>query len=533
MVLRRYEIPTLEKVFMVKSEKKVKREWLIYFFLVLLALAALGFFYFRSRKAREPYGQVSGEKMMNIRKPAVAGTFYEADPDTLSRRIDDFLKEATPSGIPGNLRILVVPHAGHLFSGPVAAYGFKEILGRDFERIIILGPSHQAYFEEIAIDDSDSWETPLGQVELDHDFIENLLSESPKIVRYSPIHADEHCLEVEIPFLQKTLEDFKIVPILLGSKSEDTINTLADALSRYIDSRTLLLVSTDLSHYPRYDDANLVDKKTVDAVLSGDTSELDAVISESMSQGISNLATCMCGEVAVRVAMKLAPQLEATDIRLLKYANSGDTAGDKTRVVGYAAVGFYAPSEAEVAGYETETLGIEEQRELLDIARRTLEGFVHEGKVLDVQVSNPALNEPCGAFVTLRKDGKLRGCMGVFEPEEPLWKVIQDRTVASASKDPRFVPVAPKELSEIEIEISVLSKPKRIDDPKEIELGKHGVIIRNGSRGGVFLPQVATETGWDFETFMGQLCSQKAGLPWNCWKDLRTELHTFTAQVFP
>ena len=539
---------------------------------------------------------------MNIRKPAVAGAFYPGDPTILSQTIDDFFSGITVlrpqqryTKIPQDtLRVLIVPHAGYIYSGPVAAYGFKEIKSQSFDasrksgfgnpnmsdslqskesnsgndsghikRVVILGNSHQFPFEEIAIDSSDFWETPLGRVELDRNFIENLISESPKIIENSQIHAAEHSLEIELPFLQKTLTDFKIVPILLGSKSEDTIDTLVSALTKYIDSKTLVLISTDLSHYPSYEDANRVDRKTIEAVVSGDTTKLDTAISESMSEGIPNLATCICGEAAVRVGMKVAAKLEASDIQLLKYANSGDTAGDKSRVVGYAAIGFYTKrpiEEKSRQGKESDSLqskesdseelpsfgefgavglGEKEQIQLLEISRQTLEAFVRKGKIPKIEISNPNLNEPCGAFVTLRKPDQnpktndLRGCMGVFEPEDPLWKVVQDRTVAAAAKDPRFAPVRPDELSEIEIEISVLSKPKKIGDSKKIELGKHGVILKRGSRGGVFLPQVATETGWDLETFLGQLCSQKAGLPWDCWKDPQTELYTFTAQVFP
>jgi len=470
---------------------------------------------------------------MIVRKPAFSGAFYPADASSLSKQIEKYLEAAGSSAFESAPRILIVPHAGYSFSGPVVASGFKELRGFQYTRAVLLGVSHQAYFEGIVIDGSDLWETPLGRTELDKEFIGKLLSVGgSNFTINSKIHAVEHSLEVELPFLQMSLGDFKIIPILLGSKSEEIAASLISALAKLIDPQTILIVSTDLSHYPPYDDARKIDQRTIAAILDGDTAELTRVISESMSEGVSNLVTCICGESAVRVAMKLAFKIKAPTSRLLKYANSGDTAGDKSQVVGYAAIGFFGKQSSEHIRSEGAELSEKRGQKLLKISRQTLELFVREGRLPKVEISDPILNESYGAFVTLKEGDRLRGCLGVLETSEPLWKVVQDQTIAAASQDPRFPPVLPGELSTIEIEISVLSKPKRIASPSEIELGKHGVIVRRGDKGGVFLPQVALETGWDLKTFMGQLCLQKAGLPEDAWKDPQTKLYIFTAKVF-
>lgn len=177
-------------------------------------------------------------------------------------------------------------------------------------------------------------------------------------------------------------------------------------------------------------------------------------------------------------------------------------------------------------------LNKKDQKELLAIARKTLESFLKNGKIPQFEFSNAKFKQPCGVFVTLKKDGQLRGCLGELETKESLGKMVQKNAVAAATKDPRFPPVRLIELPEIRIEISVLSPLKMIDDPKKIKLGKHGVMIKKSWRRGVFLPQVAAETGWTKEAFMGHLCSQKAGLDWDAWKTGEVDIYIFTAQVF-
>lgn len=470
-----------------------------------------------------------------IRSPAVAGAFYPRTKEELKTQIEGFFQNVPETKEEKKLRILIVPHAGYDYSGQAAAFGFKQIQAQDYKRVVLLGGSHQAFFEGAVIDKSDVWEMPLGEVEVDKDFAEKIVKACRGVSFSSSVHSQEHSLEVEVPFLQKTLERFKIVPILLSEAGGELLENLAGALAKHIDRETLVVVSTDLSHYPSYDIATEVDNNVIEGILTGDEQALVATISAQMGKGYPNLATCACGERAVRVGMILAKKLGISDIRLLKYANSGDVSGDTSRVVGYASVGFYEEklaTQRTLKGTENTELDERAQKEVLEIARETLESYLKDGRTPEIVVENEALNQKLGAFVTLRKDGRLRGCIGNFEPDKPLWQVVQEMAISAAAKDPRFPPVDLTELKEIEIEISVLSPRKKIDDWQEIEIGKHGVYLQKGARGGVFLPQVATENGWDLETFMGTLCSQKAGLPWDCWKDPKVELYTFTAQVF-
>ena len=499
---------------------------------LLLVVAVIVFlitplFIIKSRAKKEKKME---EKLVSLRQPAVAGMFYPGEKNILEKEIKTFLNETRPLvKKEGFLRILIVPHAGYEYSGGVAAAGFSQLEGQDYSTIILLGVSHQAYFQGAVIDENDAWETPLGQVVVDKELAKKIVDEVDGVSFDSRAHTQEHSLEVELPFLQSVLSDFKIVPILLGEVDEDLLKKIADFLSQNLQPDTLVVISTDLSHYPPYEIANQVDKATIDSILTGDPKKFGAKIEDQLKKGYSGLATCACGEKAVKVGMMLAQKLGEGKWELIKYANSGDVEiGEKGRVVGYGAIGYYQKLKIK-----NEKLKIEEQKTLLEIARKTLESYLKDKKTPEFEIKEEELKQKLGAFVTLREDGQLRGCIGQIEPsEDPLWLVVQRMAIEAATKDFRFLPVTLDELKDIKIEISVLTKPEKIDDPNKIEFGKHGVIVKKGIHAGVFLPQVATENNWDLETFMGQLCSQKAGLPWDCWKKGEVDIYTFTAQVF-
>ncbi len=471
-----------------------------------------------------------------IREAAVAGSFYPADKSTLNSQIDDFLNQAQIIPVKEKLRILIVPHAGYSYSGQVAAWGFKQIKEEDYKRVILIGPSHRAYFDKAAVWDKGVWQTPLGEIEVDEDFTQGLISGRGGISADLKPHLQEHSLELELPFLQRVVADFKLVPILLSHSEEAVLQDLSKALVENFDDQTLLVVSSDLSHYPSYEIANKVDKETIEAILSGDIEKFEGVVNKNLDQ--PGVDTCACGAQAIQVGMLVAEQLGFKDIKLLKYENSGDVGGDKGRVVGYGSIGFYGESaklKAQNSKPQLKTqnlLNPEQQKKLLEIARKTLESFLKDGKMPEFQIGSKELNQKLGVFVTLRKDGHLRGCIGEFEPKEPLYKLVQAKAIDAAVNDPRFQPLQYDELDSIKIEISVLSPREKIDDWRKIELGKHGVMIKKGLRGGTFLPQVADETGWDLEEFLSHLCQSKAGLPSDCYKDPDTEIFIYTAQVF-
>jgi MEMO1 family protein len=393
---------------------------------------------------------------------------------------------------------------------------------------VIIGPSHYFPFEGISVWPKGGFKTPLGIVPVDEDFAQALLKENPKFQFLSYVFEREHAIEVELPFLQKTFDSVKIVPILMGDPDPQVCRDLAVALDKLIGTRddVLILISSDMSHYYTYDVANQMDALSLQAIKEIDPKKFfEGCISRKME---------MCGFVPVTTALIYARLRGIKHVEVLMHANSGDTSGDKSRVVGYSSVIFYSdllgqgPSQGDAAG----ALNPAQKKELLKIARQSIETFVKTGKAPAVSTQDARLNEIQGAFVTIHKHGALRGCIGNIIGQEPLYETVRDMAVAAASQDPRFSPLTAAELNGIDLEISVLSQPRRVKDASEIQLGRDGVIVSEGGHQGVFLPQVADETGWSKEEFLSQLCSQKAGLPPDAWKNPDTALYVFTADVF-
>jgi AmmeMemoRadiSam system protein B/AmmeMemoRadiSam system protein A len=463
-----------------------------------------------------------------IKEPNVAGGFYSADPKELSDSVD-YLKQSTgPVPADRKVEIAIAPHAGYPYSGPVAAYTFKAIARNHYKTVVIIGPSHYFPFEGISIWPKGGFKTPLGTVPVDEDFAQALLKENPKFQFLPYVFEQEHAIEVELPFLQKTFDSVKIVPILMGNPDPQVCRDLAVALDKLIGTRddVLILISSDMSHYYTYDVANQMDALTLQAIKEIDPKKFfEGCISRKME---------MCGFVPVTTALLYARLRGIKHVEILKHANSGDTSGDKSRVVGYSSVIFYSDllgqgqSQSDGAG----ALNPAQKKELLKIARQSIEVYVKTGKAPAISTQDAGLNEIQGAFVTIRKHGALRGCIGNIIGQEPLYETVRDMAVAAASQDPRFSPLTAAELKDIDLEISVLSQPRRVKDASEIQLGRDGVIVSEGGHQGVFLPQVADETGWSKEEFLSQLCSQKAGLPPDAWKDPDTALYVFTADVF-
>lgn len=475
------------------------------------------------------------KKQVNIRKAAVAGMFYPEEKRALKNMIKGFLDKAEEIKIEAKPKILIVPHAGYEYSGQTAGYGFKQLEGVDFRRVVLIGPSHTDWFDGLALSDDDIWQTPLGDLEVDSDFLAKLAKENKKIFYRQSAHSKEHCLEVELPFLQTLLKDFKIAPIVMGEPTLKNAEILADSLAKNIDSKTLIVISSDLSHYPSYELANQIDKKTIGAILSGEAENFEKILKETMNQNLESLDTCACGEGPIKAGLILAERLGLKKIKLLKYVNSGDITGDYSRVVGYASIAFFKESEKTSAFAEKESLSEDDKKELLALARQSIEVYLKEGKMPEFATASERLKQPRGAFVTLRKKNELRGCIGRLEApeEEPLYKIVAQMAAAAATQDARFYSVRLEELKDIKIEISVLSPLKKIKSPfQEIELGRHGVAIKNGFRSGVFLPQVAIETNWDLETFMNELCEHKAGISKDDWKTGEADIYIFTAEVF-
>ncbi|MBN1870476.1 MAG: AmmeMemoRadiSam system protein B [Candidatus Omnitrophica bacterium] len=469
-----------------------------------------------------------------IKQPNVSGQFYDANPQRLSSTIDGFFAEASITPSQRNISIVIAPHAGYVYSGGVAAYGFKAASRNQYKTIIVMAPSHHVGFDGISIWDEGGFQTPLGVVDVDEEFAKKLIAAHEDFYFEPRAFQAEHALEVEIPFIQKTFQGVKIVPIVMGQPSFQLLEDFAAALENIIGSRkdVLLVVSTDLSHYHDDSTARNMDRRTIEAVKN---LNIEQLWKECQMRTME-----MCGFVPVTAALLYARKKGLTDVDVLHYANSGDISGDRDRVVGYTSIVVYGDGnkqENPVADEEVmngiNNLTVQQKKRLVDIARKTIEEFVNKGKKLDFKENDARLLEEEGAFVTIHRKSYLRGCIGNIIGNKPLYLTVRDMAVAAASQDPRFPPVQPDELKEIEIEISVLSKPRVIKDVSEIKLGTHGVIVSQGPwHQGVFLPQVATETKWSKEEFMSQLCSQKAHLPRDAWKDPKTKIEIFSADVF-
>jgi AmmeMemoRadiSam system protein B/AmmeMemoRadiSam system protein A len=462
----------------------------------------------------------------DVKEPNVAGAFYPSEPKDLAFYVDAYVKQAGEGPL-GEPVVLIAPHAGYVYSGPVAGYAYAAVKGRHYDTVVILAVSHHFPFMGAAVYPQGAFQTPLGQVPVDRLMTKALLEKAPGITFVKNEYFEkEHSLEVHLPFLQSVLAPgFKILPLMIGDLSLPEARQLAKALQDIVgDARVLVVVSTDLSHYKTYDEACALDQKTVGFVEKRDV--------QGLWDAVADTGWNVCGIRPVAVGMAYAQLAGASRVKILQYANSGDTAGDKSRVVGYLAAAFYKEETVQKKDEGTMSLTKQEKKRLLQIARATMEASV-SGRTLPVfSEGAPGLNLRRGAFVTLTRRGQLRGCIGLFSSREPLYKVVGEMAVEASGHDYRFTPVAPDELKDVTIEISVLSDPARISDWRKIRLGTDGVIVRRGFQSGVFLPQVATETKWDLETFLGELCSQKAGLPWDSYKDPDTQLLTFQADVF-
>jgi AmmeMemoRadiSam system protein A len=347
----------------------------------------------------------------------------------------------------------------------------------------------------------------------------------------------EHSAEVQVPFLQTVLPDIPLVPVIVGWQSRTNVDAVVKGLEKIAkDNRIVVVATTDLSHFETYKKANAFDNETISVILKGDSKRLAAYATTH--------GDAMCGPATTLAVVSFAEKMGAEPV-LLKYANSGDTAGGKDRVVGYAAIIFVkkdTSKEDEKAALsdpgnpnaesEEEFLNEEDKKELLTLARKSVESIVRRKKIHRPQEpASERLKENGAAFVTLHKEGRLRGCIGSMEPLEPLYSTVVRMAAAAATQDSRFPPVRPDELNDIHIEISVNTPLRPVSGPEEIVLGKHGVVVSKGRRRGVFLPQVATETGWTKEEFLSNLCSHKAGLAPDAYK-ADADLFVFTSVVF-
>lgn len=467
-----------------------------------------------------------------VREPILAGTWYPGSPATLKRQVEEFLDQAKTPPIKGRLVALIAPHAGYVYSGQVAAHAYKSLGGQKFQTVVILAPSHQARFTGAALWEGDGFRTPLGLVPLDRGLMADIHKSNPQI-RYLPeAHAREHAIEIQLPFLQTVMPGFSLVPMVLGDQDWASCQTVANAIADSIQGKSVLvLASSDLSHYHPYGKAGQLDQIVLDRVNAFDAQGL----SRSLERGECEA----CGGGPIVTAMLIARRLGADSARVLYHANSGDVSGDRDRVVGYMAAALWADGEGQSSHTASgdRKVGVDlglspdEKAFLHRMVKEIIEEKCRGGKPRQVGAAGSRLQEHRGAFVTLYKNGSLRGCIGQIVSDRPLVDTLSEMAVAAAFHDPRFPPVGENELKDLKIEISILTPLQRIDKAEDIQVGKHGIFMKQGGYSGLLLPQVATEYGWDRAAFLENTCT-KARLPKDAWKDKSTEIYIFSADVF-
>jgi AmmeMemoRadiSam system protein B/AmmeMemoRadiSam system protein A len=462
----------------------------------------------------------------NVRKPNVAGQFYPGTRGALESAVSGYLEQAVKEELSGQLRALVAPHAGYMYSGPIAAYAYEQI-DRPFRRVVILASNHSrvANFEGISVPEFTHYATPLGEVR-----VSPLAQEWLKLDRitYDDAAHTTHIIEVHLPFLQTVLpENFEILPMITGRIDWRDVERFGELLNTLVDEDTLFIVSTDLSHYHGYEEAVTLDTTCIQAIEQLDTSGV--------------IQAELCGQGAALILMEVAKK-QGWQGKILDYRNSGDTAGDKNRVVGYAAIAFSLSGNSPVqTGSDSPVIKLseEEQHVLVELAQETVELYVKEGNAFEPErdqfAAYPRLMEERGSFVTLKKDGQLRGCIGNIIGRQPLYLSIRDNAIRAATRDPRFKPVTEADLTDITVSVSVLDVPRpfQVDSPDDyLEQLTHqdGVILISGNRSATYLPQVWKELPKPGE-FLSRLCL-KAGTSANCWRNPQTQVYTYRAQEF-
>jgi len=487
---------------------------------------------------------VGEQKTAGVRPPAVAGQFYPGDPAHLKLAVQQFLEDAVSATIEKPVA-LVVPHAGYLYAGQIIADGFRQVKGQNYETVVILGTNHgrneaSANLTGISIYPSGAYRTPLGDAPIDTTIASALLAEDSDCAANAAAQASEHSIEVQVPFIQTLFPAAKIVPVMIGMPDPSMCARLGKALAKVVkDKRVLIVASSDLSHFPGYDDASNVDRQTLEAIARFDPAQFTSKVRSLMSRNTRNLETCACGEAPILAAMTAAKALGATHGVVVSYANTGDAiAEDRSRVVGYGSVVFTTgdgppdvkalsrPSGPPPSG----PLQSADKKALLKLARQSLQRFLATETIPLARNLAPRLDFEQGAFVTLKQHGELRGCIGRLIGDFPVGLTTGWMAVQAGVYDPRFPRVTLKELNGLEIEISVMTPLKPAAKATDIVVGRDGVVIQKDGRSAVFLPQVAPEQGWGLGEMLDNLCL-KAGLPRDGWKSGARFL-VFQAEVF-
>lgn len=487
-----------------KSKKNKKNKILLWGILILIILITIPFALLFQKT-------IISTKKPEIRQAVFAGTWYPAEPSELENLTRFYLGNSEQLELNGAVRALIVPHAGYLYSGQIAGAGFKQ-LNKDYESVFLIGPSHRYPLKDTSVSDFDYYSTPLGNVKVSEKA--EKISREKIVKNVEEAHANEHCLEIELPFLQEQLKDsdFEIVPILVGPTNTEEFKEI---LKKYLDKNDLIVVSVDLSHYHEYNEALLLDSYSLKNILDLNheailNSEIDA-------------------PWAVSSLLKLAKE-KSWKPYLIAYTNSGVITGNKTGVVGYSAIVFV----------EEYNLNAQEKEYLLNLARESAENYLKKNKKIEIKEEDvpEKLKTIKGCFVTFTdtREGKLRGCIGHILPQKPLYECVIENSINAAINDKRFNPITFEELKSLKIDISILSVPALLehDNPEELlsklKQGEQGVILKQGVHQSTYLPSVWNQIP-DKEEFLTNLCI-KGNMEEGCWKDSKTEIYVYDAFDF-
>jgi hypothetical protein len=465
-----------------------------------------------------------------VRAPSCAGGWYPAKPNKLNALLDKLLTEAPPPPVEGKPLALVSPHAGYRFSAPVAAAGYSCLRGHSYTRVFVIAFSHRSSHSYSGVEvpgEFTAYQTPLGMVPIDRRICDDLLTKSIFLSKPG-VETGEHSLELQLPFLQKTLSEFRLVPLLVGRMTEQQYAQAAQAILPWIDENTLLVASSDFTHYgsrfnylPFTEDVpeNLrrLAEQAADPITKCDF--------DGFRKHLAETKDTICGRNPISLLLRILSMQGGAEATRAAFDTSGNLTGDWSSSVTYQSFVFTR---------RPGTLGQLERRQLLHLARQTVTAHLQGGALPkpDRSMLPAALLADGACFVTLENQGRLRGCIGNMAAREPLFKNVIHNAV-NACQDRRFVnnPVTAGELDRLHIEISYLTPMKRIQDPTDIIVGRHGLMITLGYNRGVLLPQVAARYGWTRQEFLQQVC-RKAGLPIDAWKNPAAELYSFEAEVF-
>jgi len=418
-----------------------------------------------------------------VRNPVVAGQFYPGSPSELRAMIETMVDaKAAKQEVVG----LVSPHAGYIYSGPVAGAVISRVKFKD--TFIIMGPNHTGMGKPLSIMTRGVWKTPLGEVEIDAELARRILNASSHLAEDHIAYQFEHSIEVQLPFLQYFKPDIKIVPIVLAHSGGEVYKQIGQGIAQAVKEsgkEVVIMASSDMTHYEPQDSAQHKDTQAIEAILELNEDEL--------LRRVEELNISMCGYAPTVSLIAAAKELGATGAELVKYQTSGDTTGDYSAVVGYAGIIITAMSP------------------LVRLARETVETYTRSGRVLETpRELTPEMKAKAGVFVSIHKLGELRGCIGTFEPQEAnVAEEIIANAIRAATRDPRFPPVGPDELKELDYSVDVLTKPELIKDRDQLDPKKYGVIVECGYRKGLLLPDLA---GVDSVERQIEICCLKGGI---------------------